>query len=150
MTVLATMLFLIQSRLESRITNGGDGGPSVPTRWGNDNSDSSGYQPTSGRWMRASVRLASREQVESVGAPSPMRRSVGAFFVEVFDDREAGSSGVLAIIDRIRTAFDRQTIQSGSVTIRFYSAAVPDLSGTYEGDQWRVTINCPFVADDFG
>lgn len=129
------------ARFEDQIADGGDGGATVPTLYPND----AAAEPNSGLWARVTVREGQRNQVE-VGSHATIRsRTPGVLFVEVFDDYAAGTANSGAVAERVLSAFQRQTI-SGVVFRTPYLQG--GSSGTRVGKWVRITVACPFIADD--
>lgn len=146
MSVFAVQHHQLEERFNAQITLGGDGGSPVTTRFANDPSD----PPTSGPWCRVTVRQANRDRAEiGQAAGSPLHRTTGAVFVECFVDHGVGSQAGLALADRVREAFQAQTITSGSNSITLRAPYLQNGSaGDRQGPWWRLTVVCPFFADD--
>ena len=80
-----------------------------------------------------------------VGAAAERSRTPGVLFVELHDDHKAGTTQLAALADRVMTAFQRATFDD--VTYRTPYIANGS-SGERAGKWWRITVACPFYADD--
>lgn len=129
----------IVARLNTQITLGGDGGAAILTVWAN----AAYTEPQSGRWISAVIREGSRTLVQF---GSPRSRTLGILFVECRDDWEHGTKNLTDLAERVRAAFDRWQSSNG---VQFRA---PYLQGGSSGDRvggwWRLTVACPFYADD--
>lgn len=128
------------SRFSEQITEGGDGGSNITTLFPNDTAT----EPDTGLWARVTVREGQRIQTD-VGGASVRSRTPGVLFVEVFDEYAAGTADALALAARVQAAFERQTLDGVVFRTPYLQGGS---SGSRVGKWIRITVACPFIADD--
>ncbi len=140
-TPFVTLWNTIQARIEAQLVAGGDGGSAVVVRYPNAVQD----EPSSGLWIAPTLREGGREPAQISSGASHRSRTSGVLFVECHNVLGVGTADLRALAERVRVAFDRWS----SSGIQFRPCYLSNGSGGDRvGKWWRITVACPFYADD--
>ena len=108
----------------------------LATQYDNEGED----HPEDALWCRFTIRTGESDRAD-LGVTPPRDRTVGVAIAQLFDPLEKGDKTILAMADKIKTAF--KAVTDTGVTFRVPSITIVGRDGKW----WQVNVTCPFYAD---